>query len=68
MGSIISKIHDDYEDYEYLCEILGEVPVFLGDSFYKHAEEMVRKHWNEISVEDKNGYVIHKFTPKELRK
>lgn len=46
MGSIISRIADDYEDYVWFCAKLDITP--LGDrdekSFYKHEKEILAMH------------------------
>lgn len=46
MGSICSKIRDDYDDYVEFCKIINEEP--LSDrgekSFYKHSDELCSKH------------------------
>ncbi len=44
MGSIISKIYDDYDEYSTLCDILKieAIPIRNeGKSFYNHAEEVL---------------------------
>lgn len=46
MGNIISRIHDDYDEYVYLCKKIGVEPRPLqGDpGFYDHEEELAKKH------------------------
>jgi hypothetical protein len=41
MGSSISRIYDDYNDYEYFCKRIGAKPVNIHDSFHKHETELL---------------------------
>ena len=41
MGSIISKINDDYEDYLYICEKLNIFPKEMHN-MYKHESEILK--------------------------
>lgn len=41
--SIIEKIQEDEEDYEYLCELFGVFRVPFMENFYSHYEELKRK-------------------------
>jgi hypothetical protein len=46
MGSSISAIYDDYDDYEYFCKTLGvEIISINGNSkyssFYVHEQELL---------------------------
>jgi hypothetical protein len=41
MGSSISRIYDDYDDYEHFCKRIGVKPVDIYDSFYKHETELL---------------------------
>lgn len=43
MGSGLSKMYDDYEDYEYICKKLGEKSVGFT-KFLDHEEEILTKH------------------------
>lgn len=43
MGSGITKMYDDYEDYEYICRNLGEEAVDLRE-FMNHEKEILTKH------------------------
>lgn len=45
MGSIISAIYDEYEDYKYFCEKIGVEPENLSDKnriFYEHRTELLQ--------------------------
>lgn len=49
MGSILSQINDDYEEYEYVCDLLNIRPHFLrgakeGDTFYNHLKQLCNEH------------------------
>jgi hypothetical protein len=46
MGSICSKIRDDYHNYVEFCKMLNETPVSDRDkkSFYEHQKELCIKH------------------------
>jgi len=44
MGSIISKILDDYDDYVELCRITNEIPVDSRKDFYAHEKVLMKKH------------------------
>lgn len=39
MGSILSKIDDDYDDYLILCKDLGLIPKI--NAFYEHQKEIL---------------------------
>jgi hypothetical protein len=52
MGSLVSKIYDDYDDYEHICKMLKEKTVGVHDSFYKHEEKVLAKH----GFKDKHDY------------
>jgi hypothetical protein len=43
MGSGVSKMYDDYDDYEYICKMLNEKTVGLRE-FLDHEEEILVKH------------------------
>lgn len=67
MGSIISKIYDDYEDYEWLCEQLLVEPMSMTDGkFLNHAEQLIVSIWDQMSNDLKESYVVHRFAPYEL--
>ena len=42
MGSTISAIYDDYDDYLYLCKQVNETPVALIDGFYEHQRNILQ--------------------------
>jgi hypothetical protein len=42
MGSIISKINDDYEDYLYICEELNILPKEMCN-MYNHEREILKE-------------------------
>jgi hypothetical protein len=44
MGNGVSKMYDDYGDYEYICDKLKEKTVGVYDNFYKHEEMVLIKH------------------------
>lgn len=54
MGSGITKMYDDYEDYEYICKNLGEEAVGLRE-FMNHEEEILAKH----GFKDKYDFFKH---------
>ena len=41
MGSIISAINDDYDDYESFCKLIGVKPVSIYNHFYIHEKELL---------------------------
>ena len=43
MGSGLSKMYDDYDDYEYICKKLGESTVGFT-KFRNHEEEVLTKY------------------------
>jgi hypothetical protein len=43
MGSSISKIYDDYDDYKYICQLLNEKPLDIS-KFMKHEDEILTKN------------------------
>ena len=51
MGSIISKINDDYEDYLYICDKLNIFPKEMHN-MYKHESEILK----EIGYNSKYDY------------
>jgi hypothetical protein len=42
MGSTISAIYDDYDDYKHLCKTLDIQSVDILDGFYEHQKEIVQ--------------------------
>lgn len=45
MGSIITAIRDDYEDYIFLCKDLNIIPLSdrcVEPTFYEHREEILK--------------------------
>lgn len=44
MGSIISAIYDDYDTYVAFCKLVNEKPVDIREGFYKHEQELLKKH------------------------
>lgn len=63
MGSLLSKIYDDYEDYKYLCKIKNIKPIELGGkiSFYNHSKDIIKSFTIEEHKEHKNSYIYLKF-------
>lgn len=71
MGSSISAIYDDYDEYQDLCKSLDIETKHIYD-FYSHQEEIlnnlgfkhVREYWLELAYrkkrEDKINSVINK--------
>lgn len=43
MGSSISAIYDDYDDYQHLCEVLDIQPVDIRDGFYQHEQQILKE-------------------------
>lgn len=48
MGSSISKIYDDYDDYEVFCETIGVKSINIDgnsefSSFYKHEDYLLKQ-------------------------
>jgi len=43
MGSIISKINDDYDDYKYFCKILKVESMNCVGGFYEHQKELLNQ-------------------------
>jgi len=41
MGSSMSKINDDYDDYIYFCKVLGVDTVGFRESFYDHESKLL---------------------------
>jgi hypothetical protein len=42
MGSIISAVYDDYDDYKHLCKTLDIQSVDILDGFYEHQKEILQ--------------------------
>jgi FMN phosphatase YigB (HAD superfamily) len=42
MGSLISAIYDDYDDYEYFCKLLKVKSVNIHNGFYEHQAELLK--------------------------
>ncbi len=69
MGSSLSKLYDDHDDYEKLCDRLNihdsqRKAIHGVDSFYKHGKELLNDlKYKEIAEEMKNSnsYLYHKF-------
>lgn len=43
MGSIITAIRDDYDDYKSFCELIGKDPVYIFDEFYVHRDKILKQ-------------------------
>lgn len=43
MGSSISAIYDDYEDYQHLCKVLGIQSVDIRNGFYEHEKQILNQ-------------------------
>ena len=41
MGSSLSAIYDDYDDYEHFCGVLKIKPLSIYGSFYDHQNELL---------------------------
>lgn len=48
MGTILSKIHDDYEEYVEYCQSVHELPVRIVDNFYEHWKKLKELHRNDL--------------------
>ena len=63
MGSIISAIHDDIEEYKSLCKKYGEQVQYSKDAYgystpdcySKHATELRARSWKEWQESKDNG-------------
>jgi len=42
MGSSISAIYDDYDDYEYFCKVLKVDTRSIYGDFYEHQAELLK--------------------------
>ncbi len=63
MGSSISAIYDDYETYEYICELTNTKPLDIRaeKSFYTHGRELVKNMSEEVTKKCSNYYWYNKF-------
>jgi len=69
MGSIISRIYDDYHTYVDFCKLVNENPIDIHDDFYNHEKELMKKYqyvkkgcWYEkININTENPYDLNKF-------
>lgn len=55
MGSSISKIYDDYDDYEYFCKVIGveSMPISKNNkTFYAHETELLKELGDFKCIED----------------
>ncbi|MFW5847762.1 MAG: hypothetical protein ACOCVF_02470 [bacterium] len=43
MGSILTKIYDDYDTYIEFCKLVNEQPVNI-ENFIDHETELMKKH------------------------
>lgn len=41
MGSSISKLYDDYDDYKYLCKFVGVKLLDMDDEWMNHEDEIL---------------------------
>ena len=55
MGSSISKIYDDYEDYQYICKLNNIEPKNLSSGFYEHESSILKS----IGFKGKYDYFDH---------
>jgi len=60
MGSILSKIYEDIEDYEWLCDKLN-VPSKDPKYMYDHARKIIKDMSNEDKKKLEGSYIISKF-------
>ncbi len=52
MGSIISKLYEDYDRYVEFCIVIKETPVAMLEwNFYKHQDELCKKYNYELKGE-----------------
>jgi hypothetical protein len=42
MGSTISAIYDDYDDYLHLCKQVGETSIGITEGFYEHERKILQ--------------------------
>lgn len=51
MGSTISAIYDDYDDYKHLCKTLDIQSVDILDGFYEHQKEILQSRGYKIAFD-----------------
>jgi len=54
MGSIISKIYDDYDAYRELCQILNLQPEAI-DKFYQHQHTLL----SQLGFDDISDFFVN---------
>jgi hypothetical protein len=60
MGNSLSKLYEDYELYELLCENVGVKPLGMSNGFYGHEEKLMEEHgWEKT-------YLGYKKKPDEI--
>ncbi len=57
MGSSISSIYDDYDDYEYICKLnnIKTVNLFNPGGFYEHEKKILES----LGFKSKYSYFSH---------
>ncbi len=42
--NILDRIHDDFEEYQEICQSLGVTPKWVDKGFYRHLDEVLTQH------------------------
>lgn len=69
MGSSISAIYDDYDEYEALCKSLNINTVGIYNSFYKHQERILEhlgfkniyEYWQDFRKKEERDRKINQI-------